>query len=176
MSDPSGAWNRRWKYILKSPDCIVGVCVGLAVFFASSARPGLRQAHLLDVGAGINVAVLAVVIASLAIVATFMDEEYRLVLKTAFGSIRRAYEPYEVVAAISGAAAFVSVAGLFVWPIAPGWAQSLVLSLSLGLSAWSVIGTVQLVRITATQGQHSSRVGDIHAAYLKAREKHKSEK
>ncbi len=172
MTRKQSAWER-WRYVI-SWDLLFGACVGVAVFVSSSSRPGLRQPHLLDVAAGVSVAVLAVVITCLAIVATFMDEEYRLVIKTALGSARAAYKPYEIVAKVSGAAATVSVAGLFVWPIAPGWAQSLIMGLSLGLATWAVIGTVQLVGITATQGHHSGRVSDIHAAYLKAREKRKT--
>jgi uncharacterized membrane protein len=174
MTARQSAWATRWRFIVVSWDLAIGVGVALAVFFASSSRPKLRQPHLLDVGAGISVAVLAVVIASLAIVATFMDEEYRLFIKTVLGSARRAYEPYEVVAAVAGAAALVSVAGLFVWPIARGWVQSLLMALSLGPTAWAVVGTVQLVRITAMQGYHRSRVGDIHAAYLRTREEKKA--
>jgi hypothetical protein len=171
------SWDERWRYIVISVDCAAGILVGAATYIASSKRPGLRQPHLLDVSTGISVAVLAVVIASMAILAAmFLNDDYRLVVKEALGDARRAFEPYQVVAIISGADAFVSVAGLFVWPIAPGWAQSMLLALSLGLTTWAVMGTVQLVGITATQSHQSTRVPEIYASYLRARQEHKATK
>jgi hypothetical protein len=170
-------WNERWRYIVLSVDCGAGLLVGAVTYLASSKRPTLRQPHLLDVSTGISVAVLAVVIASMAILAAmFLNDDYRLIVKEALGDARRAFEPYKVVAIVSGADAFASVAGLFIWPIAPGWTLSLVLAISLGLATWSVMGAVQLVGITATQSHQGTRVPEIYAAYLKARETRKSTK
>lgn len=162
------AWHARWSYILVSYDCAGGVLIGLGVYFATVEEPSLRQTHLFDVTAGVSVAVLAVVIAAFAILAAFLTDEYSLVIKEALGDARRAFEPYAVVAYVSGAAAFVSVMGMFVWKIAPGWAQSMMMGLALGLSVWAVAGTVQLVGITATHGRHRARVPEIRAAHNKA--------
>jgi MFS family permease len=162
-------WQTRWSYILVSSDCAAAVLVALAVYISSVEVPRLRETHLFDVTAGISVAILAVVIAAFAILAAFLTDEYSLVIKETLGDARRAFEPYTVVACVSGAAAFASLAGIFVWSVAPGWAQSLIMALASGLSMWAVVGSVQLVGITAMHGRHRARVPEIRAAFIKAR-------
>jgi MFS family permease len=163
------SWQTRWTYVLVSSDCAAGVLVALTVYVATVEVPKLRETHLFDVTAGVGVAILAVVIAAFAILAAFLTDEYSLVIKETLGDARRAFEPYAVVALVSGAAVFVSVAGIFVWPVAPGWTQSLIMAFACGLSTWAIVGSVQLVGITATHGRHRARVPEIRAAYMKTR-------
>lgn len=145
----------------------VGVFAG--VFALAWTTPKVRDPHLLDVCTGVSVAILAVVIAAFAILAAFLNEDYSVVISQSLGSVWRAFEPYAVVAIVSGAAAFVSVTGLFLWPIAGGWVRSLLMGLGLGLSTWAVVGSVQLVGITATHGRHRLRIPEIRAAATEAR-------
>jgi hypothetical protein len=168
------SWQTRWRYILASPDCTAGVLVTLTVYLSTVEVPMLRETHLFDVTAGIGVAILAVVIAAFAILAAFLNDEYSLIIQETLGDARRAFEPYTVVAFVSGAAVFVSLAGIFVWSVAPGWAQSLIMGLASGLSTWAVVGSVQLVGITATHGRHRARVPEIRAAYAKARKERRA--
>jgi MFS family permease len=161
-------WTNRWQYMVLSYDFAAGVAVVAAVDLSTSEEPRLRQTHLFDVTAGVSVAILAVVIAAFAILAAFLTDEYSVVIEQILGDARRAFEPYAVVASVAGAAAFVSVAGIFVWPVAPGWVQSLVMAFALGLSVWAVAGSVQLVGITATHGRHRARVPEIRAAHTRA--------
>lgn len=164
-------WNTRWQYIVLSVDLWFGVGTFAAVLVLAWTQPKLRNPHLLDISTGVSVAILAVVIAAFAILAAFLSDDYNVVLTKALGGPGRAFEPYAVVAIVAGAATFVSVAGLFLWPIAHGWVRALLMAASLGLSAWSVVGTVQLVGITATHGRHRLRIPEIRAAATEARQK-----
>ena len=174
MSTPAqtDSATTRWRYIFVSPDALVGAMLMLGVYFATVEEPKLRQTHLFDVSVGIGVALLAIAIAALAILAAFLNDDYMRIIQAAHGDTRQAFEPYLAVAVVSGLATLFSVIGLFVWPIAPGWAQSLLMGLAIGFAGWSVVGSVQLVGITATHGRHRFRIPEIRAAYKQAREEH----
>ena len=116
------AWRDRWRYIIVSADSGAGAVVFAAIYISTAEVPKLRQTGLFDVTAGISVAILAVVVAAFAILAAFLTDEYSLVIKETLGDPWRAFEPYAVVAAVSGAATFVSIVGIFVWSVAPGGA------------------------------------------------------
>jgi hypothetical protein len=164
-------WNNRWRYIVFSFDCVAGVGVFIGVFVAAWTTPKLREEHLLDVTTGVSVAILAVVVAAFAILAAFLNEDYGVVIKESLGSVWRAFEPYAVVAVVSGTAASFSVLGLFLWPVFPAWLRALFLAAALGFATWAVVGTVQLVGITATHGRHRLRIPEIRAAASEARAK-----
>jgi hypothetical protein len=161
--------RERLGLVFLSPDAILGLLIGVGVYIASVEAPKLREEHLFDVTAGISVAILAVVVAAFAILAAFLTDEYMLIIGEALGDVRQAFEPYAVVAIVSGLSAFASIAGIFVWKIAPGWAQSLVLGVAVGSCTWAVIGTVQLVGVTAHHGHLRMRVPEIRAAARTAR-------
>jgi hypothetical protein len=164
-------WDNRWKYIVVSSDFLLGVGVAVAVFVLADAKPQLREPHLLDVSTGVSVAILAVVIAAFAILAAFLSDDYNFILTKALGGTGRAFEPYALVAIVAGLAALVSVGGMFLWPVVHGWWRALIMALSLGLTTWAVVGTVQLVGITATHGRHRLRIPEIRAAATEARTK-----
>jgi hypothetical protein len=168
--------EKRWQYIVKSLDCYVGAAAFIAVLVLARTQPKLRQAHLLDVSTGVSVAILAVVLAAFAILVAFLSEDYNFVLTQSLGSPSRAFEPYAIVAVIAGAATVTSVVGLFLWPIAGKWVQALLMATSLGLTAWAVVGSVQLVGIATTQGRHKLRIPEIRAAATQARLKAAAEK
>jgi len=123
----------------------------------------LRQSpHLLDVCAAIGIAVLTVVLALYAVLATFLVEErYARVLRDTRLGIEGAFRPYAEIAAVSGLTAVAAIAGLFFWPIAPAWAKSFFLATSLGLSVWAIVGTVELVGITSSHGRFRARVPEL---------------
>jgi hypothetical protein len=164
-------WNERWKYIVNSPDFYLGAGAFIGVFVLALTQPKLRDPHLLDVSTGVSIAILAVVIAAFAILAAFLSDDYNFVLTKALGGVGRAFEPYAIVAIVSGAATLTSVSGLFLWPVAGGWVRALLMAVALGLSTWAVIGTVQLVGITATHGRHRLRIPEIRAAATEAHTK-----
>jgi hypothetical protein len=139
----------------------------------SESYPKLRASpHLLDVGAAIGIAVLTVVLALYAVLASFLTEDSyaRLIRDTRLG-IEGAFRPYGQIAKVSGSASVVAIGGLFLWPVAPPWAKSLLLATSMALSVWAVVGTVELVGITSTFGRYRARVPE-----LKQREQQKQKK
>jgi hypothetical protein len=129
----------------------------------SESYPKLRESpHLLDVSAAIGIAVLTVVLALYAVLATFLTEDRyaRVVRETRLG-IAGAFRPYGEIARVSGLTSITAIAGLFVWPVAPPWAKSLALALALGLAVWAVVGTVELVGITSSHGRFRARVPEL---------------
>lgn len=166
---------KRLRRVFLSEDCILGVLTGIAVYVGSVEVPELRAVHLFDLTAGISVAILAVVVAAFAILAAFLTDDYMIVIKEAFNDLRTAFEPYSVVAVVSGASTFLSGAGIFVWNVAPGWAQSALMAGAIGTAVWAVVGTVQLVGITANHGRIRMRVPEIRAAAREALEQREQE-
>jgi hypothetical protein len=135
-----------------------GLVEGLSV-----AYPKLREsAHLLDVCTAIGIAVLTVVLALYAVLASFLGEDrYASVLRDTSLGIEGAFRPYAEIAAISGLTAIAAIAGLFIWPVSPPWARSLTLAVCLGLAIWSIVGTVELVGITSKHGRFRTRVPEL---------------
>jgi hypothetical protein len=165
------AWNRRWKFIVGSGDFLSGLAVFGASLGAALSSAKLREPHIFDVTVGISVAILAVVLAAFAILAAFLTDEYTIVIEKTLGDTRRAFEPYAVVAIVAGAATFGSVAGIFLWPVLGATLKALLIAVALGLTCWSVVGSVQLVGITAHHGRMRLRVPEIRAAAREARQK-----
>jgi hypothetical protein len=143
------------------------VALGSAIGVAAWLVPKLQKPHIFDLTAGVSVAILAVVIAAFAILVAFMTDEYSLIVKEALGSPTAAFEPYSAVAIVTGLAILASGAGIFLWPICGGTVKAALMGVACGLTAWSVIGTVQLVGITITQGRHKSMLPEIRATYRK---------
>jgi hypothetical protein len=135
-----------------------GLVLGLCESYAK-----LRQSpHLLDVSAAVGIAVLTVVLALYAVLASFLGRDrYAGVLGDTKLGIEGAFRPYAVIAAVSGLTTGVSIAGLFLWPVAPPWAKSLLLASALGFSVWAIVGTVELVGITSTHGRYQARVPEL---------------
>lgn len=121
-----------------------------------------QSSHLLDVSAAVGIAVLTVVLALYAVLASFLTEDrYASMLRDTRLGIEGAFRPYAQIAAISGLTTATAIGGLFVWPVAPPWAKSLALASALGLSVWSIVGTVELVGITSSHGRFRARVPEL---------------
>ncbi len=161
--------NTRWGLILVSYDFAGGAVVGTAVGVSAALVDELQKPQIFNVTTGVSVAILAVVIAAFAILVAFLTNEYTLVVKEALDSPRAAFEPYAVVAAVSGAAILASGAGIFLWPVCPDWLRAALMGIASGFTTWSVLGTVQLVGITITHGRHKAMVPEIRASYEKAK-------
>ena len=172
---PEGSFKRQarlfHKYELRDRgawDLRLAVLAWLGVFLAAYFDSKLQGAHLLDVALGVGVAVLAVVIAAITILTAFLTEEYGVLLKETFGGYGEVFYPYRLIAAVASATVLVSGIGLFVWPSATGWEKALLLAFSLGLAAWSTVGTFGLVKITADHGEIKMRLlPELRQAYKK---------
>lgn len=113
------------------------------------------------VGAGL----LAVVLASLAILVTFFDEGYRQILKRTPLGVYGAMMPYQTVAVIGGATGIVSLIGATAWPALPVTMQAVTLGLSVGLLVWAGAGTVMLVDSTVFHGIQRAELLEALAEY-----------
>lgn len=108
--------------------------------------------------AGLGVALFAVVLAALAIFATFFDDAYRRVLEMASGSIKAALLPYEAVAVVAGLATAVALLVALFWPALTAGLEVVLLGLASALALWSVVGSVRLVELTTW---HAARRADL---------------
>jgi hypothetical protein len=149
--------RREFRYTRKyafSVDFRLALLFGVGAFAAMHfAKRVNGTPHLLDVAAGLGVAILAVVMGAISIFAVFLTDDFGTVLRYYFKEdIREAFFPYRLVAAVSCITTFVASSGLFVWSAANHWERELVVALSLGLATWAVLGTFDLVRITAGYG------------------------
>jgi hypothetical protein len=163
-------WSDLRKYAFCERDFGLGVVVFGSVFVSAYFDESLRRLHLLDVAAVLGIAILAVVIAAISILTAFLTEDYgRLLRETFGGNLREVFFPYQVIALASSATTFLAIVGIFVWPSSPGWARALSLAVSLGFAAWSVVGTFELVGITAAHGRMRLRLPELREAYDQGR-------
>jgi hypothetical protein len=146
----------RWRSLI-SWDFGAGVIAGAGMFVAAGWQPATFRTG----GTGIFVteavtgaAILAVVLASLTILATFTTEEYLVVLDHAPSGVAGAFYQYKIVAVISAAALLLGLAGSVVslLPIGDQLFEQLYLAITAGLTVWAVVGAVQLVFLTAFHG------------------------
>lgn len=167
------AWQER-HWIVGSLDFLLGLAVAIVVFVVGLARGDIRDRGItfLLVEAGAAAAFLGVVLTALAILVAFLDRAYVKLLRESV-TIPVTMRPYRTVATVSGAAAFISLGGALVYPALLPGAQALVLALSAGFTAWSIAGTVGIVRITAWHGGMRSRMGEIPEAAQRALDQRK---
>lgn len=114
----------------------------------------------------LGIAILAVVLAALSILVAFMGDEYLVILDSTPGGVKGATLPYRFVAVVSCGLTLLSFAGAISWSLLPDWVGSVALSAACGLSVCAVVGTGQLVFITAFHGE---RRADVLRAMRKAR-------
>jgi hypothetical protein len=162
-----------WRNTFLRPwDFRLALITFVLVFVLAGKNAKLRASpHLLDVSIGLGIAVLAVVLAALSILVAFLTEDYAQILASAKPGVSGAIRPYAETALVSGLTTVVSVAGLFFWPIAPAWGRALTLAVALGFTVWAVVGTVELVGITANHGRLRARLPEIEDAYHEAKRK-----
>jgi hypothetical protein len=156
---------------------LVAILAGVAV--ARSDSVAAHGVTLLLAVAAIGVALCTVVLAAMAIFATFFDDAYRQVLQRAGdGSIRPALFPYEVVAVLAGLATLSGLLVALAWPGLPHAAQVGSAAVVFGLAGWSIAGTIRLVFQTAWHAERRAQmmkaVSDARAA-LEARQRQKAQ-
>jgi len=115
----------------------------------------------------IGTAILSVALIALSVLVAFLGPEYVKLLTESVG-MDEVIMPYQTVAVVSAIDILVAILSILVWPIAPYWAKNLTASVAAGLTAWAVIGTVQLVNITARHGRRRARMPEIAGAAKEA--------
>jgi hypothetical protein len=162
------AWAKDIADMVVSPDFLAGLLIACAVsvwwYFDPGALPG---SSLFTTTALLGGAILAVILTALSILVAFLGEEYVALLEKSV-TIKGAILPYRQMAGVAGTLALVSVLGLILGASVRDWGRDVISATTCGLAVWTVIGTVQIVNITAKHGSRRARMGEIHEAGLRA--------
>jgi hypothetical protein len=141
-------------------DFIVGFGAFDLVCVVAGTQASVRQSGVTVLFAemALGAALLAVVLGALAILVTFFDEHYRQVLAAADNGMRGAMLPYQTVATVAGLATLTSLGTAVIWPALPWWAQTALWGVATWFVVWALVGTVQIVNITAFHGDQRGRL------------------
>lgn len=151
--------KRAWRYtrlgsIFLSVDFYVGVPCGIAIGLLpalNKAADGMATVLLIALGAAL-VAIAAVVVAAITIFVTLLSPEYEQLLERLQGGVKGAAKPFVTVAWVSAVGTLCSFAAALAWPAIPvqwWWLLWLTFSIPAALTAWSLLGSAQLVSIGA---------------------------
>jgi hypothetical protein len=144
-----------WRYsrvgaIVASSDFLTALplAVGLGGVVACSDAVTRSASVVFLAVAGAAVALLSVIIAAAAVIASMASDAYLTVVAHAPGGLRGLTRPFKVVAVVSAAATVLGLAVGLAWPAVEGapaavrWALA---SVTLGFGIWSLLGSVQLI-------------------------------
>jgi hypothetical protein len=146
--------------VFRSRDFYAGIVSFLVVLVVALLSDSMRSAQqpVLFAAAALGAAFLGVALTALAIIATFLDDHYRAVLKSAPGGVRDAFMPYAIVAAIAAIAVCSGLIGASLSPALPSQLNAVFLAVTVGSTVWAVVGTVQLVFLTVFHGVQRARL------------------
>lgn len=160
-----------------SLDFYLGVVTAAGSFVGLAISSGLRDGagRLLIAEAAMGITILAVVLTALSILVAFLNENYLYLIRKSRGSIAAAIAPYRTLSVVGGTATIFALVGLFVWPVAPTLVKAALFGLASGFSMWALVGTIQLVGITARHGQLRARMPEIRESAERAIEQRRRE-
>lgn len=149
-------------------DSFVGFMV-LAMLIASAIGAWAASVHklltkeadvLLAVG-GATVALLAVVLAALALVTTFLEGRYGQIIGSA-DSVKKFLRPFTFVATVNALAAIVSFVGAIDSDAASGPTalRASVFGLAMFLAIWAILGTLGLISVFTEFAQKRRKYED----------------
>ncbi|MGD2102725.1 MAG: hypothetical protein PVG83_10895 [Acidimicrobiia bacterium] len=130
---------------------IAGTAVGLSANVWSSIKDEVVGLSLASLGLG--VAILGVTLTALAILVGLLDDRYLNVLRRAPGGVAGVLAQYRIVGVVSLLTILSAVTTLIVWGEVASRTQSLFLGITVGCVVWASAGAVQLVNLTAFQGE-----------------------
>lgn len=150
----------RQKHDWLAWDLPTSLLVGAAAGFLSGWKGQVREhaTPVLFAEAALSIALLAIVLTALSIFVVFLGEEYQAILRETPRGLSGAFRPYVLVAWISAIATLLCLLGALAWPVSAWWLKALVLGSGTWLSAWALLGTTQLLGITAFHGEMRSMV------------------
>jgi Na+/proline symporter len=139
---------------------------GVLVYVAGHYIHGFLKdgATILISELAVAVAILAMVLMALSILLAFIGDDYLYLLRKSIG-VSGAIYPYKLVAVVSGSQLLVSLAGLLVWNSVAHTGQSVLLACASGLLVWCVVGTIQLIFMTAWHAQQRSRLPEVREEF-----------
>jgi hypothetical protein len=170
-------WQEVGQYIFIASDFATGIVVGLGFGLAAVNVPTLTTNGftVLLAELALGVAVLAVVLTALSILVAFLGEDYVMFLKASPLGIRGAIEPYRVISIVTGTQVLTSLLAVICWALSPLWGRALALGIVTGFAVWAIVGTVQLVALTARHGYLRSRMPELREAGVEALERRRRE-
>lgn len=142
-----------WDFQVAVP---LGVLAGIFGALSVTARANASTA-VIGMGA-INVALLSVTLVAAQLLLTVEDENYVQVLTFASGSLKRAAQPYLIVAGVAGAGIAFSALSSLMWPPSPHWIAGCLLGIVVLLTAWTVGGTIQLIELTVWHADQRAKL------------------
>jgi hypothetical protein len=138
-----------------SVDFWLAIVAGLVVGVGANIWPSIKvQAIGLSLAAlGLGVAILGVTLTALAILVGLLDDRYLNVLRRVPGGVAGVLAQYRIVGFVSVLTICSSVTTLIVWGQVASRTQSLFFGVMVGCVVWASVGAVQLVNLTAFQGE-----------------------
>ncbi len=148
-----------YNEVLTSVDFWLGLAAGLAVGLGAQLHPGFMRGVVAVILTDVvlDAGILAVVLGSLAILFTFFEDSFRLVLESVSGGIPAAMRPYKIVAAVAGGASAIGITVATLWPVLPHSLRAASVGLITFGTVWALVGTYQLVGLTIFFGSERSK-------------------
>lgn len=161
-------WTQTGSEFIWSLDIGGAVVIGCAALVGGYFDPTvIAGPSVLTTEAVLGGAILAVVLTALAVLVAFLGEEYVALLQKSV-TVKKAIRPYQAVAAYAGTQVLVCLAAIITWHVADDWGRTVMFAVTSGLVVCSVVGTVQIVNITAAHGRRRARMPEIREAALRA--------
>lgn len=138
------ARNDKLKELL-SPYTVFGLAFGIGTgLWAVHVHKVLKHESdvLLAMATG-DVALLAIILAAVALLGSFLQGNYGRVIKSAVG-LDLFYFPFRIVAVVSAVAAFVCFAGAMDAESGVEWLRAALFGAGVWLTVWTILGTVFL--------------------------------
>lgn len=140
-----------------SIDLLLGLAVAVLAGWAALSDEVAQTAQILALAtAGLSLTALAVVLTIMALLVVFISDEFVMVLESAGLTMTQVLRPYRSVVVATAIATVTSLATAVVAPLfhAGGLGPALLLGASVGTTVWGVVGTIQLIGITAIYAEH----------------------
>jgi hypothetical protein len=135
---------------------LLGVVAGAFGGVDTKVRANTSNA-VIGMGA-IDVALLSVTLVAAQLLLTVEDENYVQVLTLASGSIKKAAQPYLIVAGVAGLGIVFSALSSLMWPPSELWVAGSLLGIVVLLTAWTVGGTIQLIELTVWHADQRAKL------------------
>lgn len=147
----------------ESWDLFVGGLAAAVVVVAAGFNGDVRSngVTILIAESALGLALMSVVLGTLGLLVSFIDERYRQVIALTPGGIGAAWQPYKTVAFLGGMAALVGLLAAVLWETMNNWGQATLLGCASGLLIWAIGGTIQIVFLTAWHGQQRARLMQV---------------
>lgn len=146
-------WRDRW--VFSSLDFQLGLAAGVLAAALAYTRDDLvaRTGRELAVASmALGAAIVAVALTALAIIAGLMTDVYAKVLQRVRGGIRGVVRPYQAVASVAAIGTAGGGVALIAGELVSHHVLPLGFGLLVGVDVWMLVGTVQLINMTASIG------------------------